>query len=391
MEGKKLGTLKNAKYLLLFIIIVIIGLSSVITGFVVDKVSKDNFVPETYYTLSNTTTFSNKNYYVLENDEYKMETPSSMNLYQKNGENYVLSQEEGKFSECEYYSYDSVNDTYNLVTPKSLSLYLKNQTKYASAWYIYVLEIMGALIFLLSFGYLYQFLQEKFNLKKMTVKQMSVIAIFSALSVVLYYFAKFNLPFFPSWLDIQFSDVPALLTSFMYGPWSGVLIIIVRFFCKLPGTSTVGVGEFADVLIGATLCLVAGYIYKRHRSLKGAICAMAIGMLSATFVATVGNWLILIPAYKAIAGFPQSALTGTMDLIISGGHGVVNDENFMVYYLFVGVVPFNLFRYVLVFIITFLLYKRLKMLIVFIVGDFDSNNKKNEVEELEEIAPESAE
>lgn len=251
------------------------------------------------------------------------------------------------------------------------------KAKYSAGWYIYLLEISGALIFLCSFGYLYTYLQMKLNLKKMSIKQMSVIAIFSALSVILYYFGKFNLPFFPSWLDIQFSDVPALLTSFMYGPFSGVLVIIVRFFCKLPGTSTVGVGEFADVLIGVTLCIVAGIIYKKHRTLKGAICAMAIGMLSATLMATIANWLILIPAYKEIAKFPQAALTGTMDTIL-GGQGIVTDSNFMVYYLFIGVIPFNLFRYSLVFVITLLLYKRLKMLIVHFVGDFSKENVSEE-------------
>ena len=121
--------------------------------------------------------------------------------------------------------------------------------KYSVGWYIYILEIVGAVIFLASFGYLYTYLQDRYNLKKMNIKQMSVIAVFGALSVILYYFGKFNLPFFPSWLDIQFSDIPALLVSFMYGPISGILVIIVRFFCKLPGTSTVGVGELADLLI----------------------------------------------------------------------------------------------------------------------------------------------
>ncbi len=252
--------------------------------------------------------------------------------------------------------------------------------KYSPAWYIYISEIFGALLFLLSFGLLYFYLQNKYNFKKMTVKQMAVIGIFGALSVILYYFGKFNLPIFPSWLDVQFSDVPALLVSFMYGPVSGVLVIIVRFFCKLPGTSTVGVGEFADVLIGVTLCLVAGLIYKKHRSLKGALCAMGIGMASATFMATVANWLILIPAYKGIAGFPQVALTKTMDTIL-GGQGFVTDDNFMAYYLFVGVIPFNLFRYALVFIITFLLYKRLKMFIVHFVGDFDRESNDTKIEE----------
>ena len=306
---KSTKTSKNGtKYLILFIVVALIGLGLVLTGFLVNLSLKNGFVP-----------------------------PES--------------------------------------NPKA---------KYSAGWYIYLLEISGALIFLCSFGYLYTYLQMKLNLKKMSIKQMSIIAIFSALSVILYYFGKFNLPFFPSWLDIQFSDVPALLTSFMYGPFSGVLVIIVRFFCKLPGTSTVGVGEFADVLIGVTLCIVAGIIYKKHRTLKGAICAMAIGMLSATLMATIANWLILIPAYKEIAKFPQAALTGTMDTIL-GGQGIVTDSNFMVYYLFIGVIPFNLFRYSLVFAITLLLYKRLKMLIVHFVGDFSKENVSEEDLLLEDV------
>lgn len=254
------------------------------------------------------------------------------------------------------------------------------KAKYVTPWFVYLLEISGAGVFLLSFGNLSFYLQNKYNLKKMTTKQMSIIAIFGALSVVLYYFAKFKVPFFPSWLDIQFSDVPALLTTFMYGPVTGVLVIVVRFFCKLPGTSTAGVGEFADLLIGVTLCIVAGLIYKKHRSFKGALCAMAIGMAAGTLMATISNWLILIPAYKGIAGFPQKILTSTMDTIISGGNGVVTDGNFMLYYLFVAVIPFNLFRYTLVFVITLLLYKRLKNIIVYFVGDYNQTEEVAQTE-----------
>ena len=249
--------------------------------------------------------------------------------------------------------------------------------KYVSQYYIYMLEIGGALVFLLSFGYLYSFLQEKFNLKKMNVRQMTVIGVFSALSIVLYYFAKFKIDvMFPTWLDIQFSDVPALIVTYMYGPLSGALVIIVRFFCKLPGTQTVGVGELADLLIGLALVLVAGLFYKKHRTFKGALLATTFGMLAGTLVGVVSNWLILIPAYKGIAGFSQAALTGTMDTLISGGNGVVTDENFMVYYLFVSVLPFNLFRYVLVFIITFILYKRLSILINSVAGEFNEVEQK---------------
>lgn len=379
---------KGILYLILFISIFLIGIGSVLTGFLVNKHLKDTYVPKTYYVEANGSFSSKNKYFTVNGEEYIKATPASLGLYIVNSENsdeYILSTEE-KFESSKYYSYDAVENKYNEVSANDLELVISKQTKYKPAAYIYILEIVGAAIFLLSFGYLYAFLQIKFNIRKMNVKQMAVIGIFGALSVILYYFAKFNVPFFPSWLDIQFSDIPALLVSFMYGPVSGVLVIIVRFFCKLPGTSTVGVGELADVIIGVTLCLVSGLIYKKHRSLKGALCAMAIGMLSATFAATISNWLILIPAYKGIAGYPQSVLTGTMDTIISGGKGVVTDKNFMLYYLFIGVVPFNLFRYTLVFVITLILYKRLQLLIIHFVGEFkEPVVKKDEEPKLEPI------
>ena len=253
--------------------------------------------------------------------------------------------------------------------------------KYLPAWYVYLLEFGGALLFLSSFGFLYSFLQENYHIKKLNVRQMSVIGIFSALSILLYYFAKFNLPFFPPWLDIQFSDVPALLVSFMFGPISGSLVIVVRFICKLPGTSTLGVGELADLLIGVSLCLTSGIIYKRNRKFKGAIVAMSLGMLIATVVAMLANWLILIPAYKGLAGFSQGMLTSMIDGIISGGKGVVTDANFMIYYIFTGVLPFNLFRYVLVFIISLIIYKRIHKLIIRYAGRFNIEASDEEKEE----------
>lgn len=243
-----------------------------------------------------------------------------------------------------------------------------------SAWYIYFLEIVGAAVVLVAGFNLRHYFAIKLNYPKMNVKQMGVISIFGSLSVILYYFAKFNLPFFPGFLDIQFSDVPALITTFMYGPWSGAMVILVRFFCKLPGTMTAGVGELADLLIGLSLVLVSGFIYKKHRSFKGALCSLAFGMLFATFIATVSNWLILIPAYINITGMSVEAIMGQMAYLSN----ILTEENFMSVYLFVAVVPFNLFRYVLVFTITILLYKRLSMLIEHFTGDY---MKDNQIEE----------
>ena len=252
---------------------------------------------------------------------------------------------------------------------------------YSPAWYIYILEIGGALLFLSSFGFLYSFLQDNYHIRKLNIRQMAVIGIFSSLSIVLYYFGKFKLPFFPPWFNIQFSDVPALLVSFMYGPISGSLVIAIRFICKLPGTSTMGVGELADLLIGVSLCLSSGLIYKRNRDFKGAVFAMLIGMVIATVVALFTNWLILIPAYKGIAHFSQGMLTSSMDAIVSQGKGVVTDQNFMLYYIFVGVLPFNLFRYALVFIVSLVVYKRLHKIIIRFAGKFNEDEEEQPMEQ----------
>ena len=256
--------------------------------------------------------------------------------------------------------------------------------KYITSWYVYFLEIFGAVMLLSSFGFLRSFLQANYKIKKMNVREMTVIGIFGSLSIVLYYFAKFNLPFFPPWLDIQFSDVPALLVTFMYGPVSGSLVILLRFICKLPGTSTMGVGELADLLIGVSLCITAGIIYKRNRKFKGAIIAMLVGMLVATAVASLANWLILIPAYKGLAGFNQAMLNGALQHVLFPTRDsiVINDNNFMIYYIFLGVIPFNIFRYILVFVVTIIVYKRLHKVVIRFAGDFNNQELNEEQNEL---------
>ncbi len=73
---------------------------------------------------------------------------------------------------------------------------------------------------------------------------MAVMAILTAVSYILYLFVKFPLPFlFPAFLDIQISEMPALLGGFALGPVQGAIIVIVKCLLKLPFSSTACVGE----------------------------------------------------------------------------------------------------------------------------------------------------
>ena len=223
----------------------------------------------------------------------------------------------------------------------------------------YFVNILGSIILFVGSTFLYLSFN-KAGERKLSVRQMTLVGIMSSLSVILYYFLKFNLPFFPPWLDIQVSEIPALITGFAYGPYAGVLVIFIRFVVKLPATITAGVGEVADLILSSALVYISSLTYAKERTIKGALKGTIIGVIGCTILSIFVNWFILIPAYVNIAHFPLPALAG----MLKDTTGLnVTPDNFMFYYLLVGVLPFNLFRYVLVAVFTFLLYKRTHMVL----------------------------
>lgn len=223
---------------------------------------------------------------------------------------------------------------------------------------VYFINILGSIILFIGLALLYSVIKK--GERKLSVRQMTLVGIMSSLSVILYYFVKFNLPFFPSWLDIQVSEIPALITGFAYGPYAGFLVIFIRFVVKLPATITAGVGEVADLILSATLVFISSKAYEKNRTIRGALKGTIIGVVSCTILSIFVNWFILIPAYVNIAQFPLVALAG----MLSETTGLnVTPDNFMFYYLLIGVLPFNLLRYILVAVFTFLLYKRTHMVL----------------------------
>lgn len=191
-----------------------------------------------------------------------------------------------------------------------------------------------------------------------STKNITRIAVFSALAVVLYLWVKFPLPFmFPSWLDIQISEMPALLAGYMMGPVAGSIVIIVKFLIKLPFSSSGYVGEIGDLIIGLTFVIVSSVIYMRHRSLKGAVVSLIAGSISCSIVSLFTNAFILIPFFANQFG-GMEAVAGA----VSGLFPNVTADNFMLYYLPLSVLPFNLLRCIISSVITFLLYKRLSKL-----------------------------
>lgn len=202
--------------------------------------------------------------------------------------------------------------------------------------------------------------QQKEKRKLFTTGNIAVMAILTATAYLLYMFLKFPLPFFPSWLDIQISDLPALLGGFAINPLAGGIIVVVKCLFKMPFTSTSCVGEFADILVGIAFVLPATLIYHLSKGSKSAIIGMVVGTCCATAVSVLSNWLVLIPFYAYQFGNGNSA--EGMQIIVNAVSVLYNGvtvDNFYAFYLPIAVLPFNVLRCVLCSVLTYLTYKPL--------------------------------
>lgn len=195
-----------------------------------------------------------------------------------------------------------------------------------------------------------------FMKRKQILDKITKIAIFSALSYILYFVPKFPLPFFPSFLEVNFSLLPALLSGFALGPIGGSIVVLIRFVLKLPFTHTQGVGELADLLIGLGVILSSSLVYLKNKTKKGGTLALVIGSLTWVFMGIITNYFINIPFYiNAFFGGNLEPLLGMLQKVIPS----VTSENYMIKYILFAVIPFNLLLSVTCSVVTFFVYKRI--------------------------------
>lgn len=212
--------------------------------------------------------------------------------------------------------------------------------------------ILGLLLFL---AYKYE---QRNKSKSTPMKKMVATSILAAISVLLYYFVKIPmsliLPFMPSFLDLHFSNVPIYIGGFMFGPLTGAVIAVLRMLVKLPYTSTLGVGELADLIIALLTVLVSSFIYNKNKTKKGSIIALGSSVIVWVITAVIANWLFILPFYITLYSFET---VYAMLSIIPG----ITRANYMLYYILIAVIPFNLILSTVVSVVTFLVYKRVSI------------------------------
>lgn len=184
------------------------------------------------------------------------------------------------------------------------------------------------------------------------IRYITQVSMLSAIATVLMLF-EFPLPFVPSFYKMDISELPVLLGTFAMGPLAGVMTECIKILLNfvINGTTTGGVGELANFLIGCSLCVPAGLIYQKIHTKKGAFAGLAAGTIFMTVIGCALNAFVLLPTYAAAFGMP-------LDTIVQMGHALNPSINSGTTFVILAVAPFNLIKGVLVSVILLLIYKK---------------------------------
>lgn len=221
---------------------------------------------------------------------------------------------------------------------------------------IFVLEFLGVVAALILVAYVI----EKWEKKKtgnrervLSTKKITMIGMFAAIAAVLMLF-ELPMPFAPGFYKLDFSEIPALITGFAFGPVAGVMVefckIILKLFFK--STSTAFVGELANFAVGCSFILPASIIYLYKKNKKNAVVACVVGTLILTVFGTAFNAIYLLPKFAEIYGMP-------LDAIIGMGTAINPAITDVVSLVVLAVAPLNLIKGLSVSFVTMLVYKKL--------------------------------
>lgn len=221
----------------------------------------------------------------------------------------------------------------------------------------FVLEFLG-IIFAL---FVVAFVMEKLAKKRtgdteriLSTRKMAMIGMFSAIAAILH-IMDFALPFIaPPFYKLDFSELPALIGAYAFGPFAGVMIEFLKILLKLifKGTSTAFVGDLANFAVGCSFILPASIIYDFNKKKKTAILSCVVGTIVLTVFGTMFNALYLIPAFSALYGL------GIEEIIAMGtsiNKGITDLTSFVI----IAVAPLNLIKGSVVSLITLLVYKKI--------------------------------
>lgn len=166
---------------------------------------------------------------------------------------------------------------------------------------------------------------------------------------------EFSLPMMPPFYKIDFSDVPAVIATFLLGPVYGICVELIKILIKLitVGTNSMFVGEFANVLGTLLFILPLWFIYKRlGKTKRAAVTALLVSIPIRVAFSCFLNACITLPLYAKAMGL-------TLDEVVVAVGSVNPLITNLPLFLALATIPFNLIKLVLNYLVGYILYNRL--------------------------------
>lgn len=188
----------------------------------------------------------------------------------------------------------------------------------------------------------------------MKVSSMVRVSLLAAISLVLMFFPKFPFPFI-FFIDLDLADLPALIASIAMGPVFGVVVELFKnlLYLVIKGSSSGGVGEFANFIMGSALVLPVGILMKNNKSNIKLIQGLILGTILMAIIASFLNYFVLIPVYTNL--FFDGNIENILGAVSSSNSYVSGKLSLIIF----GVLPANIIKASVVSITSVALYKLL--------------------------------
>ncbi|MCI9527271.1 MAG: ECF transporter S component [Lachnospiraceae bacterium] len=185
--------------------------------------------------------------------------------------------------------------------------------------------------------------------KRIDVWKLTMTAMLSAIAFVLM-FLEFSVPIMPPFIKMDLSDLPELIGAFAMGPVSGVAICLIKNLLHLFMSTTGGVGELSNFILGACFVFPAGMIYRKWKGKKSAILGASLGSFLMAAVSVISNYYIVYPVYYNF--MDKDAILTAYQAIFPGVENILQC-------LIVFNAPFTLVKGLFSVVITVLIYKHI--------------------------------
>ena len=142
--------------------------------------------------------------------------------------------------------------------------------------------------------------------KSFTPKQMVMLALLAAIAYMMVTLIRIPVVMF---LKYEPKDVIITIGGFLFGPMASFVVSLLVSLIEMVTISETGpIGALMNLLSTCCFACTAALIYKRKRTISGAILALVVGSVFMTCAMLLWNWLIT-PIYM---GYPRETVAAML-------------------------------------------------------------------------------